>query len=97
MYADELGFDGLMLNEHHSTPFCMQGVTNVEAAILARQTKKAKIVIMGNVLPIWDDPLWLAEQFGYDRRDLTWPPDIRIRARRRAREREPQFSSSLQP
>ena len=62
MYADELGFDGLMLNEHHSTPFCMQGVTNVEAAILARQTKKAKIVIMGNVLPIWDDPLWLAEQ-----------------------------------
>ena len=33
MYADELGFDGLMLNEHHSTPFCMQGVTNVEAAI----------------------------------------------------------------
>jgi alkanesulfonate monooxygenase SsuD/methylene tetrahydromethanopterin reductase-like flavin-dependent oxidoreductase (luciferase family) len=62
MYAEEVGFDGLMLNEHHSTPFCMQGVTNVEAAILARQTQRAKIIILGNILPIWDDPLWLAEQ-----------------------------------
>ena len=62
MYAEEMGFEGLMLNEHHSTPFCMQGVTNVGASILARITKKAKIIILGNVLPIWDDPLWLAEQ-----------------------------------
>ena len=62
IYAEEMGFDALMLNEHHSTPFCMQGVTNVGASILARQTHKAKIVILGNVLPIWDDPLWLAEQ-----------------------------------
>ena len=23
VYAEEMGFDGLMLNEHHSTPFCM--------------------------------------------------------------------------
>jgi alkanesulfonate monooxygenase SsuD/methylene tetrahydromethanopterin reductase-like flavin-dependent oxidoreductase (luciferase family) len=61
IYAEEVGFDGLMLNEHHSTPFCMQGVTNVGASILARVTKKAKIVILGNILPIWDDPLWLAE------------------------------------
>ena len=56
-----MGFDGLMLNEHHTTPFCMGGVMNVEAAILARITKRAKIVLLGNVLPIWDDPLWLAE------------------------------------
>ncbi len=62
VYAEEMGFDGLMLNEHHSTPFCMGGVMNVEAAILARITKKAKIVLLGNVLPIWDDPLWLAEE-----------------------------------
>ena len=62
VYAEEMGFDALMLNEHHSTPFCMQGVTNVGASILARITNKAKIIILGNVLPIWDDPLWLAEQ-----------------------------------
>ena len=62
IYAEKMGFDGLMLNEHHSTPFCMGGVMNVEAAILARITKRAKIVLLGNVLPIWDDPLWLAEE-----------------------------------
>ncbi len=62
VYAEEMGFDGLMLNEHHSTPFCMGSVMNVEAAILARITKRAKIVLLGNVLPIWDDPLWLAEE-----------------------------------
>jgi alkanesulfonate monooxygenase SsuD/methylene tetrahydromethanopterin reductase-like flavin-dependent oxidoreductase (luciferase family) len=62
LYAERQGFDGLMLNEHHSTPFCMGGVMNVEAAILARITKRAKIVLLGNVLPIWEDPLWLAEE-----------------------------------
>ena len=62
LYAEEMGFDGLMLNEHHSTPFCMGGVMNLEAAILARLSKRAKIVLLGNILPIWDDPLWLVEQ-----------------------------------
>ncbi|MCH7744709.1 MAG: LLM class flavin-dependent oxidoreductase [Chloroflexi bacterium] len=62
VYAEEMGFDGLMLNEHHSTPFCMGSAMNIEAGILARITKKAKIVLLGNILPIWDDPLWLVEQ-----------------------------------
>ena len=62
VYAEEVGFDGLMMNEHHSTPFCMNGVTNTTAHILARITKRAKIVILGNLLPVWEDPLWLAEQ-----------------------------------
>lgn len=62
LYAEEVGFDALMLNEHHAAPFCIQSVTNVELAILARQTKKAKLAPLGNVLPLWDDPLWLVEQ-----------------------------------
>ena len=62
VYAEEMGFDGLMLNEHHSSPFCMGGAMNVEASVLARITKRAKIVLLGNILPLWDDPLWLVEQ-----------------------------------
>jgi alkanesulfonate monooxygenase SsuD/methylene tetrahydromethanopterin reductase-like flavin-dependent oxidoreductase (luciferase family) len=62
LYAEEMGFDGLMLNEHHSTPFCMGGAMNIEAGILARMTNRAKIVLLGNILPIWEDPLWLVEQ-----------------------------------
>ncbi|MSQ11505.1 MAG: LLM class flavin-dependent oxidoreductase [Dehalococcoidia bacterium] len=61
IYAEEVGFEGLMMNEHHDLPACMQSVTNVALTILARQTRKAKLIMLGNVLPLWDDPLWLAE------------------------------------
>lgn len=61
VYAEELGFDGVMLNEHHQTPFCGGGVMDVEAAILARITKRVKIVLLGNPLPV-GDPLRLAEE-----------------------------------
>src|ERR1700721_3034690 len=42
LYAEELGFDIVALNEHHGNPFCMGSVMNVEAAILARLTKKGR-------------------------------------------------------
>jgi len=61
LFMEEVGFDGVMLNEHHGTPFCMGSVMNVEAAILARITKKMKIALMGNPLPV-ADPLRLAEE-----------------------------------
>lgn len=63
LYVEEVGFDGVALNSHHSTPFCMGGgAMNLEAAILARITEKLKIILIGNVLPIWEDPLWLVEE-----------------------------------
>src|SRR5262245_21834319 len=62
LYVEEMGFDGVMLNVHHSTPFTLGGVMDVEAAILARITKRLKIVLLGNIVPIHDDPLWLAEE-----------------------------------
>jgi alkanesulfonate monooxygenase SsuD/methylene tetrahydromethanopterin reductase-like flavin-dependent oxidoreductase (luciferase family) len=40
----------------------MGGVMNVEAAILARLTKKAKIVLIGNPLPVIKHPLRMAEE-----------------------------------
>ena len=61
-YSEEAGFDGLMLNEHHSTPTCMGATMNLEAAILARITKKPKIVLLGNPLPVFDNPIRLAEE-----------------------------------
>src|SRR5579859_6736678 len=64
IYAEELGFDGVMLNEHHDTAFCMGSVMDVEASILARNTKKVKIVLLGNPLPVVGNPLRLAEELG---------------------------------
>jgi alkanesulfonate monooxygenase SsuD/methylene tetrahydromethanopterin reductase-like flavin-dependent oxidoreductase (luciferase family) len=64
--AEDAGFDGLMLNSHHATPFCMGGgVMNLEAAVLAQITHKPKIVLLGNLLPTWDDPLLLLEELSF--------------------------------
>ncbi len=51
-----------MLNQHHNTPTSLGAAMNLEAAILARITKKPKIVLMGNPLPIHNNPLRLAEE-----------------------------------
>ncbi len=60
--VEDVGFDGIMLNEHHTAPFCMSPRVNLFAAILARITKRVKIVLLGNPLPIWDNPVHLAEE-----------------------------------
>jgi alkanesulfonate monooxygenase SsuD/methylene tetrahydromethanopterin reductase-like flavin-dependent oxidoreductase (luciferase family) len=61
-YCEEMGFDGLMLNEHHNTPSCMNSTMNLIGAILARNTRRARILLLGNILPIWDNPVRLAEE-----------------------------------
>jgi len=60
--AEEVGFDGIMLNEHHNAPFCMQAKCNVFASILAAMTKRVKLVLLGNPLPLADNPVRLAEE-----------------------------------
>lgn len=61
-FVEEVGFDGIALNEHHGNPFCSGSVVNIEAAILARITSKAKIIIIGNMLPGVKHPLRTAEE-----------------------------------
>jgi alkanesulfonate monooxygenase SsuD/methylene tetrahydromethanopterin reductase-like flavin-dependent oxidoreductase (luciferase family) len=51
-----------MLNEHHNAPFCMQAKCNVFASILAAMTKRVKLVLLGNPLPLADNPVRLAEE-----------------------------------
>src|SRR5437762_6027447 len=60
--AQEVGADGIMLNEHRNAPFCMQAKANIFAAILAGMTKKVKIVMLGNPLPLAENPIRLAEE-----------------------------------
>ena len=62
IYAEEMGVDGIMLNEHHNAPFCMQAKCNIFASILAGVTKRVKIVLLGNPLPLAEDPVRLAEE-----------------------------------
>ncbi|MGH2588764.1 MAG: LLM class flavin-dependent oxidoreductase, partial [Dehalococcoidia bacterium] len=60
--AEAVGFDGIMLNEHHNAPFCMQPRIGVFGAILATITERVKIVQLGNPLPVIGNPLQLAEE-----------------------------------
>jgi alkanesulfonate monooxygenase SsuD/methylene tetrahydromethanopterin reductase-like flavin-dependent oxidoreductase (luciferase family) len=62
IYAEEMGIEGFMLNEHHNAPFCMQARANIFASALAAATKNCKIVMLGNPLPAWDNPVQLSEE-----------------------------------
>jgi alkanesulfonate monooxygenase SsuD/methylene tetrahydromethanopterin reductase-like flavin-dependent oxidoreductase (luciferase family) len=62
LLAEEVGIEGIMLNEHHNAPFCMQAKCNIFASILAAATQKTKIVLLGNPLPLAENPVRLAEE-----------------------------------
>jgi alkanesulfonate monooxygenase SsuD/methylene tetrahydromethanopterin reductase-like flavin-dependent oxidoreductase (luciferase family) len=61
--ADELGFDGICVNEHHQTAYGLMPAPNLIAAVLTRTTKRAKIAILGRALPLVNNPLAIAEEF----------------------------------
>ena len=60
-WADEVGFDGIMSNEHHSSYWCMKPSVNLDAAVIAKITKNVKIAMLGNVIAV-TDPIRMAEE-----------------------------------
>jgi alkanesulfonate monooxygenase SsuD/methylene tetrahydromethanopterin reductase-like flavin-dependent oxidoreductase (luciferase family) len=61
LLADELGFD-IMLNEHHQTATCMSSTVVVGLSVLARQTKRARLLVLGYPIGHRPDPLRVAEE-----------------------------------
>ena len=61
MLADELGLD-VMVNEHHQTATCMSSTCIVGLSVLARITKRARILVLGYPLGHRTDPLRVAEE-----------------------------------
>jgi alkanesulfonate monooxygenase SsuD/methylene tetrahydromethanopterin reductase-like flavin-dependent oxidoreductase (luciferase family) len=59
--ADALGYN-IMINEHHSTPTCLSVSSNISLAILARITRKARLLALGVPLANRTDPLRVAEE-----------------------------------
>jgi alkanesulfonate monooxygenase SsuD/methylene tetrahydromethanopterin reductase-like flavin-dependent oxidoreductase (luciferase family) len=55
-------FDGIMINEHHTAPFCMQASITITGAVLAKITRNVQILMLGAPLPIVENPLRLAEE-----------------------------------
>ena len=61
LLADELGLD-IMINEHHATATCCVPVAAVPLAILARQTKRARLLTLGYPIANRLDPVRVAEE-----------------------------------
>jgi alkanesulfonate monooxygenase SsuD/methylene tetrahydromethanopterin reductase-like flavin-dependent oxidoreductase (luciferase family) len=61
LLADDLGFD-IMLNEHHQTATCMSATVVVPLAILARQTRRARLLVLGYPIGHRPDPLRVTEE-----------------------------------
>jgi len=59
--ADELGLD-IMLNEHHQTATCMSATVIVGLSVLARITKRARLLVLGYPIGHRPDPLRAAEE-----------------------------------
>ena len=62
-YADQIGFDGVCVNEHHQTAYGLMPIPGVLAGALARSVKRAQVAIIGRALPLVNNPLNIAEEF----------------------------------
>ena len=60
-FADEVGLDGIMTNEHHASYWNMKPSANLDAAVISKITKRVRIAILGNIIPI-NDPVRMAEE-----------------------------------
>jgi alkanesulfonate monooxygenase SsuD/methylene tetrahydromethanopterin reductase-like flavin-dependent oxidoreductase (luciferase family) len=60
--ADKLGFDAIVVNEHHNTAYSMMAAPNLIAASIISQTSRAKICVWGTP-PNLEYPNRLAEEY----------------------------------
>ena len=61
--AEDLGFDGVCVNEHHQNAYGLMPSPNLIAAALTQRTRRVKIAVIGNALPLYNPPLRIAEEF----------------------------------
>jgi alkanesulfonate monooxygenase SsuD/methylene tetrahydromethanopterin reductase-like flavin-dependent oxidoreductase (luciferase family) len=59
--ADELGLE-IMNNEHHQTATCVVPAAPLMLSILARETKRARLLILGNPISNRNQPVRVAEE-----------------------------------
>jgi alkanesulfonate monooxygenase SsuD/methylene tetrahydromethanopterin reductase-like flavin-dependent oxidoreductase (luciferase family) len=62
--CDEVGLD-IMVNEHHSTATCMTVSVPMALAVIARETKRARLLTLGNPIANRPDPVRVAEEMAW--------------------------------
>src|SRR6202163_1462075 len=63
VYAEEVGFGAIRVNEHHQTAYGLMPAPNLIASALIQRTKTVKIAILGRALPLVANPVAIAEEF----------------------------------
>ena len=62
-YCEELGFDGVVFNEHHYSAYGTMPSPNLIAAALSQRTKRIKLGVLGAILPLRNHPVRVAEEY----------------------------------
>ena len=62
-YCEELGLDGVVFNEHHYSSYGTMPSPNLIAAALSQRTNRIKIGVLGNILPLRNHPVRVAEEY----------------------------------
>ncbi len=62
--CDDAGLD-IMVNEHHATATCMTVSVPMALAIIARETKRARLLSLGNPIANRPDPVRVAEEMAW--------------------------------
>jgi alkanesulfonate monooxygenase SsuD/methylene tetrahydromethanopterin reductase-like flavin-dependent oxidoreductase (luciferase family) len=62
--CDEAGID-IMVNEHHSTATCMTVSVPMALAVIARETRRARLLTLGNPIANRPDPVRVAEEMAW--------------------------------
>jgi alkanesulfonate monooxygenase SsuD/methylene tetrahydromethanopterin reductase-like flavin-dependent oxidoreductase (luciferase family) len=60
--AEDVGYDGLGINEHHQNAYGLMPSPQLMAATLARRTHRAAILLLGQSLALYNPPTRVAEE-----------------------------------
>src|SRR3954447_25891513 len=62
VWAEDCGFDGICVNEHHQNGYGLMPSPNLIASILARSTKDVAVVLLGDSIALYNPPTRVAEE-----------------------------------
>jgi alkanesulfonate monooxygenase SsuD/methylene tetrahydromethanopterin reductase-like flavin-dependent oxidoreductase (luciferase family) len=61
--CEDLGFEGVVFNEHHYSAYGTMPSPNLIAAALSQRTSRMKIGVLGSILPLRNHPVRVAEEY----------------------------------
>jgi alkanesulfonate monooxygenase SsuD/methylene tetrahydromethanopterin reductase-like flavin-dependent oxidoreductase (luciferase family) len=64
-FSSRVGFDGVALNQHHTSLYSLSPCPNLYASALARSTTDTAILVLGNSIAARGNPVRLAEEYAF--------------------------------